>query len=112
MTGSMYPVQRLKQRVLAWAVVLKVNPASVRVQDMTRKWGSCSQSGTITLAADLTEEEERFQDYVIVHELLHLRLKSHGRLFTALLAAHVPDWETAVQAQGGRLPATPPTRTP
>lgn len=88
--SSLYPVQRLKQRVFAWAVVLKVNPNNVRVQDMNRKWGSCSRNGTITLASDLTDEEERFQDYVIVHELLHLRLRSHGRLFAALLEAHLP----------------------
>jgi len=40
---------------------------------MTRKWGSCSTAGTITLAADLVEQEPEFQDFVIVHELLHLR---------------------------------------
>ena len=64
----------------------------VRVRDMTRKWGSCSTAGTITLAADLTKRESGFQDFVIAHELLHLRLPNHGKLFKALMTAHVPDW--------------------
>ena len=60
---------------------------------MTRKWGSCSTSGIITLAIDLAEQEVGFQDFVIAHELLHLRVPNHGKLFKALLAVHVPDWK-------------------
>ena len=54
------------------------------MQEMRRKWGSCSSAGTITLARDLAAQDRRFQDYVIVHELLHLRLPTHGRVFKAL----------------------------
>jgi predicted metal-dependent hydrolase len=61
---------------------------------MTRKWGSCSTAGTITLAIDLDDESEGFQDFVIVHELLHLKVPNHGRLFKALMTAHVPKWRT------------------
>ncbi len=60
---------------------------------MTRKWGSCSTSGTITLAIDLAEQEPGFQDFVIVHELLHLRVPNHGKLFKALMSVHVPAWK-------------------
>ena len=44
------------------------------------------------MASDLADQEPGFQDFVIAHELLHLRVSNHGRLFKALLAAHVPDW--------------------
>lgn len=92
MKPSQYPAQDLRRRALAWAVKLKVNPRVVRVQEMRRKWGSCSSAGTVTLATDLLDQDERFQDYVIVHELLHLRYPSHGRMFKALMSAHVPGW--------------------
>ena len=92
MKSSMVPVQDLKRRTLAWANKLRVNPRVIRVQSMRTKWGSCSAGGTLTLAADLVEEDTRFQDYVIVHELLHLRIAAHGRLFKALMSAHVPGW--------------------
>jgi predicted metal-dependent hydrolase len=84
----------LKQRVARWAIKLKVNPRSVRIQKMTRKWGSCSSSGTITLAIDLMDEPDGFQDFVVAHELLHLRVRNHGRLFKALMTAHVPGWRS------------------
>jgi hypothetical protein len=59
---------------------------------MTRKWGSCSTTGIITLAEDLIGQDPGFQDFVIAHELLHLRVPTHGRLFKALMTMHVPEW--------------------
>lgn len=90
--SSLYPAQELKRRAMVWAVKLRVNPRVIRVQDMRRKWGSCSSAGTVSLAFDLAEQNSDFQDYVIVHELLHLRFSTHGRMFKALLNAHVPGW--------------------
>ena len=83
---------RLKRRVDRWTGRLKVRPRAVRVQRMTSKWGSCSTRGTVTLATDLASRPPGFQDFVIVHELLHLRIHNHGRLFKAMMTAHVPRW--------------------
>ena len=82
----------ISERVDYWVQRLKVQPPRVRVQRMTRKWGSCSTSGYITLSGDLADQELGFQDFVIAHELLHLRVPNHGKLFKALMTAHVPDW--------------------
>jgi predicted metal-dependent hydrolase len=92
MHNSERGIMRLRQLVDAWASKLKVTPRLVRVQRMTRKWGSCSTRGTITLAADLIEQDRHFQDFVVAHELLHLRVPNHGRLFKALMTAHVLNW--------------------
>lgn len=92
MRSSLFPHQELKRRAMAWAVKLRVNPRVIRVQHMHRKWGSCSSAGTVTLALDLASQRSSFQDYVIVHELLHMRYDVHGRVFKALLSAHVPSW--------------------
>ena len=82
----------LRQRVTYWSERLHVAAPRVRVRDMTRKWGSCSTAGTITLATDLSSQDIEFQNFVIAHELLHLRVPNHGKLFKALMTAHVPDW--------------------
>ena len=82
----------LRQRVEYWSKRVKVAPRIVRVQRMTRKWGSCSTKGVVTLAEDLAKQRSGFQDFVIAHELLHLRVPNHGRVFKALMTAHVPDW--------------------
>ena len=82
----------IRGRVEYWAQRLSVQPRLVRVQRMTRKWGSCSTSGIVTLAADLADQDSDFQNFVIAHELLHLRVPNHGKLFKALMTAHIPDW--------------------
>ena len=91
MKSSLYPIQDLHRRALAWALKLKVNPRVVRVQAMRHKWGSCSSAGTVTLASDLLDQDARFQDYVIVHELVHTRVRGHGPAFWAELERRLPD---------------------
>jgi predicted metal-dependent hydrolase len=91
-SSSLYPEQRLKRRAMAWALKLKVNPARVVVADMPNKWGSCSPDGVVTFAEDLAGRDPEFQDYVIVHELLHLRYSGHGPRFRAMMTAMVPRW--------------------
>lgn len=99
MRRSLSEQDALKQRAARWAIKLKVNPRQVRIQHMTRKWGSCSSFGTVTLAADLLDESEKFQDFVVAHELLHLRIPNHGKLFKALMSAHVPNWRKLTVAR-------------
>ena len=82
----------IRDRVEYWTRRLNVRPPRLRIQRMTRKWGSCSTAGTLTLASDLVDYDVDFQDFVIAHELLHLRVPNHGKLFKALMTVHVPDW--------------------
>lgn len=84
--------RQLRQQAYLWAKRLKVSPKHIRIQAMTHKWGSCSTTGTVALAADLVRQSPEFQRVVIVHELLHLRLPNHGKLFNALMTAYVPGW--------------------
>ena len=84
----------LRCRADAWARHINVRPRAVRIRSMARKWGSCSTRGIVTLAADLADQQPGFRDFVIAHELLHLRVPNHGRLFKALMSAHVPAWSS------------------
>ena len=84
--------ESLRQRVDYWARRLKVEPRIVRIRRMRRKWGSCSILGTVTLAADLADRNTDFQDFVIAHELLHLRLPNHSKLFKATMTVYIPGW--------------------
>lgn len=79
----------LKAEVAAWAKVMKVAPKEVHVRRMTRKWGSCSTKGRVTLAAELLTQPPAERKRVVVHELLHLKVPNHGKLFHALLRAYL-----------------------
>lgn len=90
--SSLYPEQQLRRRAMGWAIKLRVNPEQVQIKSLPGKWGSCAPDGVVTLADDLASESEDFQDYVIVHELLHLRYRDHGKQFKAMMTALVPNW--------------------
>lgn len=82
-----------KVSVREWAGRLKVKPSQIRVQKMRSKWASCSPGKWISFSEDLLKESRAFQEYAIVHELLHLRISNHGKLFKSLMSIYVPDWE-------------------
>lgn len=93
----------LRHRVNYWCERLKATPRIVRIQRMTRKWGSCSTGGIITLAEDLADQKTCFQDFVIAHELLHLRVPNHGKVFKALMSVHVPRWREHDKHRSGGI---------
>jgi len=80
----------LKAAVDVWIAKIKARPRQIRIQRMKRKWASCSNNGRVTFNSELLRQPYRFQEFVIVHELLHLKVPNHGKLFKSLLAAYVP----------------------
>jgi predicted metal-dependent hydrolase len=66
---------------------------------MTTKWASCSSAGRLTFSADLLQEDRPFQEFVIVHELLHCLVPNHGKLFKSLLNAYLPGWERTARGR-------------
>src|SRR3546814_4627919 len=97
--------RKFHDRVDQWATRLRVQPTQIRVQVMTRKWASCSSRGRVTFARDLLAQSAGFQEYVIAHELLHLRIHNHGKLFNATLRAHLGSnpWLTRADRKSTRL---------
>lgn len=81
----------LKDEVRRWADAIDVSPAQIRIQKMKTKWASCSPRGWISLNRDLLHERAALQEEVIVHELLHLKVPNHGKLFRRLLSSYLPN---------------------
>lgn len=84
----------LKAQVARWAERLRVKPRRIRVQRMRHKWASCSTRGTVSFNGDLLMQPDEFREFVIVHELLHLKVPNHGKLFKSLLRAYLPNCES------------------
>jgi predicted metal-dependent hydrolase len=92
-----------RARVARWGERIGITPERVQLQRMTAKWASCSTNGRLSFSRDLLDEDEQFQDVVIVHELLHLRVPNHGRLFRSLLGAYVPGWHRVTASRASRV---------
>ncbi len=83
------PKDVLRAEVQAWAKRLRVHPKEVHIRPMKRKWGSCSTMGRVTFDSGLLRQPAEFRRWVIVEELLHLRVPHHGKLFKSLLKAYL-----------------------
>ena len=68
-------------------------PTSLVIRTMKRRWGSCSNKGIITLSTELIKLPDLFIEYVILHELCHLKHHNHGREYYRLLSEVFPDYK-------------------
>ncbi|MFN5464663.1 MAG: M48 family metallopeptidase [Cyanobacteriota bacterium] len=81
-----------------WEQALGVEMNRLFVQSMTRKWGSCNPaSRNIRLNTQLAQKPKSCLDYVLLHELCHLRVPGNGEAFVELLHLHMSDWEERKQ---------------
>lgn len=80
----------------------------LKVRLMRRRWGSCASHGVITLNLDLVRYALHLIDYVIVHELCHLREFHHGPAFYRMMDAALPDWKEHKDALRQQALGMPP----
>ncbi|MBI4023999.1 MAG: M48 family metallopeptidase [Verrucomicrobia bacterium] len=69
----------------------------VRLKKMQRRWGSCTKRGVIYLNPVLIKTPKSAIDYVILHELCHLKHPDHGKAFQQLLQTLLPEWKLVKQ---------------
>ena len=68
-------------------------PAGLIIRTMKRRWGSCSNKGLITLSTELIKLSDLYIEYVIAHELCHLKHHNHGAQYYKLLSEVFPEWK-------------------
>jgi len=72
---------------------MKLPQATLRFYKMKRRWGSCSAKGVITLNTELIKKNPELIDYVIIHEICHLKIPAHNKEFYNLVESVLPDWK-------------------
>ena len=83
------PGQVFKAEVLSCAKRIGVEPKEIRVRPMKSKWASCSSNGRLTFNSEILSQPAAFRIEAIVHELLHLKVPNHGKLFKNLMKAYL-----------------------
>jgi predicted metal-dependent hydrolase len=68
-------------------------PAGLVIRTMKRRWGSCSNKGIITLSTELIKLPDIYIEYVMLHELCHLKHHNHGIHFYNQLSEVFPHWK-------------------
>jgi predicted metal-dependent hydrolase len=85
----------LPARTWELAAMTGVEVKLVTVRNQRSRWGSCSANGTISLNWRLVQTPEFVRDYIIYHELMHLREMNHSARFWAKVQEVCPDWREA-----------------
>lgn len=80
-----------------WCQNRKLPAPRLRLRAMAKRWGSAMKDGTICLNPALIRTPSVCVDYVITHEICHLRHPDHGKAFWSLLGQLVPDWKARKQ---------------
>jgi predicted metal-dependent hydrolase len=82
-------------RVLEFAAAHQLAVCRVTVRNQRSRWGSCSRRGTISLNWRLIQTPPFVRDYIILHELMHLRQMNHSARFWREVQGVCPAYETA-----------------
>jgi predicted metal-dependent hydrolase len=98
--------RRLGGLVVAKAALIGITPKRVTIKDTTSRWGSCAPDRSLALSWRLVMAPPFVQDYVVAHEVAHLRQMNHGPKFWSLVDELTPHAKAAIpwlRTQGSRL---------
>ncbi len=96
----------LRPLIAKWEPLMGVKVERFFVQRMKTKWGSCNPiAGSIRLNTDLAKKPRECLEYIVVHELIHLREPTHSARFVALMDQYMPKWQY-YRDQLNRLPVS------
>lgn len=93
MEAKWHDADELRWATRHWATRIGVKLSRIQIRPMSSKWASISTSGCLTLNTELLDISRDLGEFVIVHELVHLLMPDHGKVFKSFMYAYLPDWE-------------------
>jgi len=87
-------LEHLNQRVSHYAKMTSLTYQSVKISNAATRWGSCSYKDSLNFSWKLIMAPARVIDYVVVHELMHIKQRNHSRKFWTEVANIIPDYKT------------------
>lgn len=85
--------EHIPARVAFFSRIMALDPAAVTITSAAKRFGSCSGKNRLSFSWRLMRYPDPAIDYVVVHELAHIRHKNHGREFYALIESVLPDYK-------------------
>jgi predicted metal-dependent hydrolase len=86
----------IKSRVAIWAPVCGVTTKRIAIRNQKRSWGSCSSLGNLNFNYKLLYLPLCMVDYVVVHELCHLKFLNHSQDFWLEVGKYCPNYQVVV----------------
>lgn len=83
----------IPQKVAFYSKIMGVEPSSVKINSAKKRYGSCSGKNSLNFSLYLMDKDERFIDYVVVHELAHIKHHNHSKDFYSFISEFMPDYK-------------------
>ena len=83
----------VKNSIEKYSKLLKVIPNKVRIKDIKYAWGSCSVRKNITINQKLATKEAKVIEYVVLHEMCHIKQMNHSKKFWNLVEQYMPEYK-------------------
>jgi predicted metal-dependent hydrolase len=97
-------IEKITPRIKRWSKETGLAFNELKVRKLEKRWGSCTPSNNILINIDAIKLPFSLIDYLIVHELVHTKIKNHSKEFWAELSKHIPNWkELDAKMYGMRL---------
>jgi predicted metal-dependent hydrolase len=87
----------LEDKVKKYSKRIGVAVRRIVIKDLRNRWGSLSENGVINLNVNLIKAPEEVMDYIIVHELCHLKIKEHSHHYWDFLHKYVPNYHDKIE---------------
>ena len=91
---------KISPRVKKWSEITGLYPSAVKFRRLAKRWGSCTKDNEIILNYDAVKLPFTLIDYIVVHELCHIKYKDHSKEFYREVAKFVPDWKSLDEKLG------------
>ena len=90
--------EKMSELFPKWERVTGLKPKEIRTKYMKTRWGTCNyKESRVWLALQLVQKPIQCIEYVILHELTHLRIPNHSREFWNEVEKYMPDWRDIKQ---------------
>lgn len=87
----------LPGKIKYYSDMMELVPTGVKITSARTRFGSCSPKNSLCFSLYLMQKDERFIDYVIVHELAHIKHHNHGKSFYKLIEKYMPDYKERIR---------------
>lgn len=91
---------KIAPRVKKWSKTTGLIPSAVKFRRLSKRWGSCTADNEIIFNHDAVKLPFALIDYIVVHELCHIRHKDHSKDFYQEVAKYMVDWEVLEERLG------------
>ena len=86
-----------EQKIKEYSKIIKVNPKDWQIKKLKNRWGSLTKNKQMVLNINLIKTPHDIIDYIVMHELCHLKIQGHSHHFWNLLDKYVPDYQIKIE---------------